>query len=222
MKYIKLYEYLSDKELLSEEDISDYFIDQIDSGDIKFKDIHTQIGINGVPHPSGRGILKIKYKINQDLNSISNNNSSKFINFINSINNNCRRWKLEYDINFVSGDLNIYQLLPKGISNLQNQLQKIFSEKSRNYTYKSQFDKEIYSTKRDKWTTGNLVNYQFGVELLIDKRLNFIIEFRPNKKVYDVDEIKIKSHLKNIIKELGCDSELIQPSQLGLFTFILK
>ena len=172
MKYIKLYEYLSDKELLSEEDISDYFIDQIDSGDIKFKDIHTQIGINGVPHPSGRGILKIKYKINQDLNSISNNNSSKFINFINSINNNCRRWKLEYDINFVSGDLNIYQLLPKGISNLQNQLQKIFSEKSRNYTYKSQFDKEIYSTKRDKWTTGNLVNYQFGVELLIDKRLN--------------------------------------------------
>ena len=121
MKYIKLYEYLSDKELLSEEDISDYFIDQIDSGDIKFKDIHTQIGINGVPHPSGRGILKIKYKINQDLNSISNNNSSKFINFINSINNNCRRWKLEYDINFVSGDLNIYQLLPKGISNLQNQ-----------------------------------------------------------------------------------------------------
>jgi hypothetical protein len=125
MKWIKLFEELESGHILNVEEMSDYFLEFLDTGDLEFKSIMS----DKIWDPSGYHIIDttihITYSIDKKYIRITDPKLlSKFSEFISAIESICRRWNLKfklymggYETGGESGcSLTITQIAPKKIT----------------------------------------------------------------------------------------------------------
>lgn len=114
MKYLrKIFE--DKKNLLTEEDVSDYLLEFIDNGTIKYEKIVIDKNSNS---PDSVSLI---YSIDPNLKSISNDEDmmrySKLTSGIVSIS---KRWGLKYELSNFNTYLGIIQSIPDGIMEISN------------------------------------------------------------------------------------------------------
>lgn len=125
MKYLKQFNESETSNLLTEEDISDYLLEFLDNGSMKFRKSKLECD----SYENGYAIKHIVliYDINRKFRNIENvNDMENYINLISTILKICKRWNLDFKLisNETSGSYNetsllIYQPYPKILSKLK-------------------------------------------------------------------------------------------------------
>lgn len=105
MKYLKLFE-----SVLSEEDITDYLLELVDSGDIFFENIILEKYHSGVRYLTS-------YSLNEEYEDIESSEILiKYTNCLSNLNLICKRWNLDFRLH--ENTIKIYQRCSKELSDI--------------------------------------------------------------------------------------------------------
>lgn len=172
MKHLKLFEELgSQHELLTVEEMSDYFLEFLDTKDLKFKEIQSGSNWDDTGNKLIDKTIEITYEIDKKYIMIKDLETlTKFSQFISTLESICKRWKLQFKLymgGFGTGGgsdckITISQLAPKAITEWVNKYNLLT---------------ERFYGKRFS-TTGSSPDSIFkgyGYSLVIDTDLNFYL-----------------------------------------------
>ena len=202
MKYLSKYgQLLNESNILTEEDISDYFLDFIDSKDLVFDRISNSLVWNNEGAHMEYSTVSIIYKMNErfviikDLTTL--NEYTEFIQRITSI---CKRWKLNFVLNNGGRNnfnLHIIQKNPDYITEFIRNSMNV--DIHVNFKFRFSFEKPSLL-----YTLGDV-----RIGFVVDRQLNYFIYILGAEGKYKPEEIieminrKLQVNLKFIEKKTG-------------------
>jgi hypothetical protein len=175
MKHLKLFEELINDGPLSVEEMSDYFLEFLDTKDIKFKEIRSGSNWDETGHKLLDKTIEMTYEIDEKYIMIKDIETlTKFKEFITTLESICKRWGIKFKLymnGFRDCEITISQLAPKAITewvNKYNLLTDTF------YGRKSMVT----------WSSPDSIFKNYGRSLVMDENINYylyISKFRSEK-----------------------------------------